>query len=92
MSSNTAKSATRKTAKRKAKKTKRVAAKKIKMTPENKKRAEFLKQLIDLSMKEAARSKGALKDIFLQQALRLDAELEKMESHVEESESVKGNA
>lgn len=65
---------------------------KPKLTEQQKRRAAFVKLLIELSMKEAGRSTGAIKDIFLQQALRLDAELERLEGQTHAEEVVKGTA
>lgn len=87
---------------KKAKKTraKKTSAKKAKKSnSENKtaktktqRRVEFLKKLIDISMKEAQSSTGFLKDFFLNQALRLDAELEQLELQEKSTETMAGNA
>lgn len=56
------------------------------------KKVAFIKLLIRISMKEANNSTGVIRDFFLQQALRLDSELEKMESLSSSDGKIKGTA
>lgn len=55
------------------------SVKKRVLSPKEKRRLKFVKLLIKLSIKNANESHGVIKDIFLRQALRLDAELEQLE-------------
>ena len=59
-------------------KSKAIPKKRI-LSAKEKRRAKFVKLLIKLSIKNANESHGVIKDIFLRQALRLDAELEQLE-------------
>jgi hypothetical protein len=79
--------------------------KKIKKTKKRKKNAvtkkstikkhrdvNFLKLLIKLSIKEANASTGSIRDLFLAQAVRLDAELESIENKENAVPNKHGNA
>jgi hypothetical protein len=52
----------------------------------------FLKLLIKLSIKEANASTGSIRDLFLAQAVRLDAELESIENKENAMPNKHGNA
>jgi len=73
-----------------AKMAKKISKKKLLKSKQ--KKMDFVKLLIKVSMRAAKRSNGVIKDMFLEQALRLDSQLEELESDIKSSDKIKGNA